>query len=133
MSGEPSLQGFRVLVVEDDYLLAYDAESALTSAGAEVVGPFARESGAMEAVAKGGLSAAVTDVNLGFGPSFETAHALRTANVPFVFLTGYDQSVIPAEFADVPRLVKPIYTRQIVREVARLLLKVLKVETSSAD
>lgn len=123
MSAEPNLTGARILVVEDDYLLALDAESALRRAGAEVVGPFPNEAEAIKAIQQGGLHAAVNDVNLGLGPSFETARALRNASVPFLFLTGYDPSSFPPEFADVPRLMKPIDSRHLVKELARLLVR----------
>ena len=121
MNAQPNLTGVRVLVVEDDYLLAWDTGSALSRAGAEIVGPVSNEGDALEAIRQGDLGAAVTDVNLGLGPSFETARALKKAGVPFVFLTGYDQVSIPEEFRDVSRLVKPVDTKEIVRELARLL------------
>ena len=91
------------------------------SAGAEIIGPFASEKAALGAIHESSLCAAVTDLNLGFGPSFEAARALRLASVPFIFLTGYDQSSIPEEFADVPRLIKPFDARNVVRELARML------------
>jgi hypothetical protein len=61
------------------------------------------------------MNAAVIDVNLGLGPSSETAHALQSANMPFLFVTGYDQSSIPAEFGPIPRVAKPTNAGQIVR------------------
>lgn len=73
MGGEQLLAGQRILVVEDDYLLALDAQTALESAGATVVGPFAKEAPAASTIREGNLSAALTDINLGKGPSFETA------------------------------------------------------------
>jgi DNA-binding response OmpR family regulator len=121
MKGEPRLAGQRILVLEDDYYLASDAASALRTAGAEVVGPFPREAPAIEAVRHGGLTSAVVDINLGPGPSFETAHVLRQAGVPFIFLTGYDQGAIPDEFGGIPRLEKPVEPRQLVRALDRLI------------
>jgi DNA-binding response OmpR family regulator len=121
MSGEPRLAGQRILVLEDDYYLASHAASALRAAGADVIGPFPREAAAIEAVRHGGLTSAVVDINLGPGPSFETAHALREADVPFIFLTGYDQGAIPDEFGGVPRLEKPVEPRQLVRALDRLI------------
>jgi two-component sensor histidine kinase len=120
MSGEPSLAGARILILEDDYMLATDAESALSDVGAKVIGPFSMEAEAIAAVRQGNLNAAMIDINLGNGASFETAQALRRAETPFVFVTGYDESSIPAELADVPRFVKPVDLRQIVRALVRL-------------
>lgn len=65
MSGEPSLEGSHILILEDDYLLASDVESALLDVGAEVLGPFSLQAEAVEVVRQGDLSAAVIDINLG--------------------------------------------------------------------
>lgn len=120
MTGEPDLTGRRVLVVEDDYYLATDAARALRGAGAEVVGPCATEEDARAELAEARPDAAVVDINLGPGPSFKLAEALKDRGIPFVFTTGYDAEVIPAEFAGVERLEKPLQLRQIVGAVARL-------------
>lgn len=121
MSGQQNLSGLRVLVVEDNYLLALDTSSALGRAGAEVVGPVSNESDALAAIGQEKLDAAVADINLGSGPCFKTAAALQASGVPFVFLTGYDVNSVPAEFGHVPCLLKPIDPGQIVRELARLV------------
>ncbi len=81
----------RVLVVEDDYLLAWDTCNALSGAGAEIVEPVANETDALEAIQRGNLHVAVTDINLGRGPSYKTARVLTHDGIPFVFTTGYDQ------------------------------------------
>lgn len=120
MSAKADLSGKRVLVVEDDYFLAVDAQRALQSVGAEVVGPFPHEADAMTAIEADGLRAALVDINLGEGPAFNTAKALRAAGVPFIFLTGYDQGVIPAEFADVPRFEKPVELSKVIHAVAEM-------------
>ena len=121
VNAQPSLTGMRVLIVEDDYLLAWDTANALIRAGAKVVGPVSIEDDALETIGQGNLDAAVTDINLGLGPSFKTATALQNSRVPFVFLSGYDVTSIPSEFGTVPCLLKPIDSVQIVRELARLL------------
>jgi PAS domain S-box-containing protein len=121
MSGEPRLEGRRVLVIEDDFYLAGDTEGALLGAGAQVIGPFGREEPAIEAILREAPHAAVVDINLGSGASFEAARVLDRAGVPFVFLTGYDQTSIPDEFAGVTRLQKPIELRQVVRAVAEVV------------
>ena len=121
MTREPSLAGQCVLVLEEDYYMASDVASTLRGSGADVVGPFSLAAPAIEAVRYGGLTGAVVDINLGSGPSFETAHALGQAGVPFIFLTGYDQSAIPDEFDGIPRLEKPVEFRQIVRALDSLI------------
>lgn len=121
MSAESNLAGQRVLVIEDDFYLAADTANVLRRAGAEVIGPFPHEAAATEAIARERLGAAIVDINLGSGPSFEAANALTKAGVPFLFLTGYDERSIPPEFEHVRRLQKPTELRQIVRAVAALL------------
>ncbi|KMO44998.1 methyltransferase [Methylobacterium tarhaniae] len=120
MTGGPDLTGRRVLVVEDDFYLATDAARALEGAGAEVVGPCASEEDARAELDEQRLDAVVVDINLGPGPSFKLAKTLKDRGIPFVFTTGYDAEVIPAEFAGVERLEKPFQLRQIVGAVAKL-------------
>ena len=120
MTGEPDLIGRRVLVVEDDYYLATDAARALLEAGAEVMGPCATEEDARAELEDQRPDAVVVDINLGLGPSFKLAEALKDRGIPFVFTTGYDAEVIPAEFDGVERLQKPLQLRQIVGAVAKL-------------
>ncbi|AWN35686.1 GAF domain-containing protein [Methylobacterium radiodurans] len=122
MTGEPDLTGRRVLVVEDDFYLATDAARALRGAGAEVMGPCATEEDARVQLDEQRPDVAVVDINLGPGPSFKLAEALKDRGIPFVFMTGYDAEVIPAEFAGVERLEKPLQLRQIVGAVAKLTI-----------
>lgn len=117
MAAEGALAGMRVLIVEDDFFLASDEQHALEAAGAQVIGPCADEAAAMRAAGHG-LDCAVLDLNLGRGPSFELAAALRAEDVPFLFVTGYDAGVIPPEFAEVQCLRKPIVMRDLVQAVS---------------
>lgn len=121
MTGEPDLSGHRVLVVEDDYYLATDTARALQGAGAEVLGPCARDEDARAELAEQRPDAVVLDINLGEGASFKLAEHLKDSGISFVFTTGYDQGVIPAEFSGVERLEKPLQLRQVVGAVSKLL------------
>ena len=121
MMGKEELSGHRVLVVEDDYYLATDTARALQGAGARVVGPCPTEEAARAALEQEEPTAALIDINLGAGPSFILARLLRQQNVPFVFVTGYDEGVIPTEFSDVERLQKPVELRRVVRFLAETL------------
>ena len=122
MTGEADLSGHRILVVEDDYYLATDTARALQGAGAEVIGPCPSEEAARDALEEGAPAAALVDINLGSGPSFTLAALLRERGVPFVFITGYDEGVIPPDFADVERLQKPVELKRVVQFVAETLL-----------
>ena len=102
-----ALEGIRVLVVEDEFLVAMLIEDMLTSAGCVVAGPIPRLSDALDAVDRGTFDAAVLDVNLGGDRVYPVADALSRRNVPFVFITGYGTSGLPGEYAERPRLGKP--------------------------
>ena len=121
MTGEADLRGHRVLVVEDDFYLANDTARALQGVGAEVLGPCSTEEAARDELEEAHPTGAVVDINLGRGPSFALARTLRQQGVAFVFITGYDEAVIPPEFEGVARLQKPVELRQVVGSLAKVL------------
>jgi DNA-binding NtrC family response regulator len=88
LSPAPTLEGLRVLVVDDEMIIALDIESALAEAGAVVVGPACDVAEALELVNREPLSAAVLDVRLGAGTVEPVAEALFERGVPFVFYSG---------------------------------------------
>jgi len=102
-----ALEGTRVLVVEDEFLVATLIEDVLESAGCVVSGPIPRVAEALDAVDHETYDVAVLDVNLGGDRIDPVADALSRRNVPFVFVTGYTENALPAEFAERPRLCKP--------------------------
>jgi PAS domain S-box-containing protein len=121
MHDAPKLENLRILLVEDDFYLAGDAERALRGAGAVVEGPYPSQSQAEDALARQRPDCAMIDINLGSGPSFELARRLRQHQVPFVFLTGYDRDLIPQEFSDVRCLQKPVEFRDMVQSIVELV------------
>lgn len=104
---EAPLAGRRVLVVEDEYLLADDLAAALSRAGAEVVGPVATAQEAFALIVGDVPSLAVLDIKLPGGVVFPVAEALAGRGVPFVFATGYAAASVPARFRAVPHWQKP--------------------------
>jgi CheY-like chemotaxis protein len=102
-----ALEGLRVLVVEDEFLVATLIEDMLKSAGCVVSGPIPRLVEALDAVDRGTFDAAVLDVNLAGHRIDPVADVLSRRNVPFVFVTGYGTGGLPAMYADRPRLSKP--------------------------
>jgi CheY-like chemotaxis protein len=105
---EHKLQGSRILIVEDEYLLADDLSETLIGAGAEVLGPIASVEDATAFLAgEPRIDAAVLDVNLRGDMVFPVADALRARGIPFAFATGYDEWALPERFADAPRVEKP--------------------------
>src|SRR6516165_7818743 len=97
----------RVLVVEDDYLVAMDIVRALERAGAEVIGPAPAIEAALDVLEQTVPDGAILDINLGGEMAFPVADALLARGVPFVFATGYDAQVIPQRFTHVKRCEKP--------------------------
>jgi DNA-binding LytR/AlgR family response regulator len=113
----PPLYDLRVLVLEDNYLLADDARRALAEAGARIVGPFRDACEAIASLEDQRPDCAVVDVNLGQGPSFAPARALLSHGVPVIFVTGYDEDMIPADLSHFPRVQKPATDHAIVEAV----------------
>jgi CheY-like chemotaxis protein len=97
----------RVLVVEDEYLIAMDMSAYLEAEGAHVVGPASNVNAALEALQRAELDGAILDVNLRGEMAYPVADALAARGIPFVFTTGYDARMMPARFADVKRCEKP--------------------------
>jgi DNA-binding NtrC family response regulator len=117
---EPGLEGRRILVVEDEFLLALEVEAALTSFGCFVAGPFAKLGKALVAARATRLDGAVLDINLNGEMVYPLAEFLDMAGVPFVFLTGYVSSDLPERFRRFRKLQKPLHTerlRHIIRDM----------------
>jgi DNA-binding response OmpR family regulator len=98
----------RVLLVEDELLIAAVVEEFLIEAGHQTIGPFSRLDDAMNAAAHEAIDAALLDVNLRGDLTFGLAERLLARNVPVVFCTGYaDAPIFPRSLDHVPRLAKP--------------------------
>ena len=112
----------RILVVEDEYLIAHDLAHDLRGLGAEVVGPIGSVEEALEAVqTEERLDGAVLDINLNGAMVFPVADALRERKIPIIFTTGYDEETIPARFGDIHRCEKPVTLIRLKRAVADAL------------
>jgi len=111
------------MVVEDEYFIADDLRRALAEAGAEVVGPVPTAEAALDLLDNQPVECAVLDVNLRGKMAFPLADELRTRQVPFVFATGYDPSVVPSQYRDIPRWQKPFELDELVRALPDLIRK----------
>ena len=114
------LAGCRVLVIEDEYFIADELNRALVEHGADVIGPIADLETALNQVRHGGFEVAIVDLNLWNEMAYAVADELQRQDVPFVFATGNDQSMIPPRFAAVKRWEKPFDERHLVADVERL-------------
>ncbi|WP_210529643.1 response regulator [Rubellimicrobium arenae] len=111
-----SLRDRRVLVVEDEYLLANDLCTELEEAGAEVMGPVPTVAEALALLATGAPpDVAILDVNLGGEMVFPVAEVLRDRRIPFMFATGYDAWSLPRAYVDIPRCEKPFDVERCLR------------------
>ncbi|GHE70929.1 histidine kinase [Camelimonas fluminis] len=99
--------GCRILVVEDEPLIAFDLSSELEEAGAEIVAIAATVSDALAVAETGDIDLAVLDGNLCGKPVDPVAIALSGRNIPFCFVSGYGRAHLPQDFPDTPVVEKP--------------------------
>lgn len=112
----------KILIVEDDFLIAFDLATQLEDAGYQVCGTAGKTDAAMEIIARCPPDIALLDVNLGQGEtSCDIARSLMALNIPFAFLSGYTKTSLPPVFADVPILSKPCPFETVQEMIARLV------------
>lgn len=112
----------RILVAEDELLIALDLEAILSEAGAEVIGPFATLVSAIDAARQQDLSAAVLDIRLGRETTGEVVRILCGRGIPFLFYTGQTVPVDMMAISGVaPTLAKPAGRQALVTAITRLL------------
>ena len=120
--GGPVLAGWRVLVVEDEWLIAAWVGRALEGAGAVVLGPAGSVGRALALLADGSPppDAALLDANLGGEAVTPVALALAGRGVPFALVTAYAADGLDGPLRAAPRVGKPFTAAGLVRAVARL-------------
>ena len=120
-AGARHLDGLRVLVVEDEYLVALLLEEDLRSSGCIIVGPHTTLAAATLAGLTEPLDLAVLDVNLNGEMVYPLADQLAERGIPLVFLSGYGAGHFPERFRTAPRVSKPHDRAALVREIERAL------------
>ena len=121
MSDNP-LSGRRVLVIEDEMMVAMLLEDMLADLGCTVLGPAARVDQALTIIAAAGsLDAAVLDLNLNGQKSYPVADALVARGVPFLFATGYRRESVMNGYRSFPQLEKPFKLSELGDALAKLL------------
>jgi two-component SAPR family response regulator len=110
---EPKMQGFMVLVVEDEMLIALDIEAALLDLGCEVKGPIAGLKEALSIATTEALDAAILDITIRDELVYPVAEKLLERNIPFVLASGYGQWALPEPMRVHPRLIKPFTTKEL--------------------
>ncbi|GLH78227.1 response regulator [Bradyrhizobium sp. SSBR45G] len=119
---ERPLRDRHILIIEDEYMLADELRCELGEAGATVLGPVGTVADALVLIEREGLiEGAVLDVNLRGEMAFPVADLLIERGVPFVFTTGYDESIIPGRFSNILRCEKPIAVEGIIGVLGRMV------------
>ena len=111
----------RVLVVEDEAILAIDIADQLTQAGFQVVGPVPSVSKALKLIAAAGCDIAVLDVNLRDETAEPVARELRSRCTPFLFLSAISSDRLPPEFDNEVLLPKPAQSAVLVAALQKSL------------
>ena len=111
----------RILVVEDETILAMTVEAVLEDEGYSVVGPFARLDQALQAAEREELDAALLDINIIGGLVFPVAEALHRRGVPVLLVTGYDDRIMRKASQDWPWLIKPYQREELVARLAAMI------------
>ena len=119
---ESCIRDCRILVVEDEYMLAEELRSELEEADALVLGPAGSVEDAMSLIHSGKrIDAGILDVNFDGELVFPVADILAERGVRFLFTTGYDESIIPARFAGIERCQKPINIKRVTQAIERVI------------
>ena len=105
---EPALIGLRILIVEDEFLVADDIAMVLEDFGCEVIGPVPTIAEAVAVIKAEALDGVLLDANLDGVSSTEVAEALVARGIPFVVVTGYGHLKLPsAALEAAARVTKP--------------------------
>jgi PAS domain S-box-containing protein len=119
--GQRNLIAKRVLIVEDEPLIAMDIEGTLSAHGYSVAGPAGTLEGALKLAEQGGFDAALIDANLDGEPVDELAAVLAAKGIAFAFVTGYGLDTLPSAHSGAPVLKKPFFSEELLDLVGRLV------------
>jgi CheY-like chemotaxis protein len=114
-----SLNGRRILVVEDEMFVAMLVEDLLADLGCQVIGPAASVAQALKLLDGAALDGALLDVNLGHEKVYPVAEALRQTHVPYVFVTGYGVAGLDQAYRNDPTIQKPFDPDRFGADVAK--------------
>jgi len=111
----------KVLIVEDEPIVAFEIEDILQAAGFEIVGCVGSLHKALATLKDTDCDVAVLDANLRGDSAAPVANALRERGRPFLFVSGAERAHLPAGCLDVPLLSKPFEPGALIAAVSRLL------------
>ncbi|MGI4795533.1 MAG: response regulator [Janthinobacterium lividum] len=120
MTALTSLTGYRILVVEDDMIIASLIEEVLQGLGCSIVGPVGKLDAALRLADEEPLDAAILDVTIRGGKVFPVAERLMSRGIPFTLASGYGDWALPEMFRDQSRLTKPFSVQELISRVQAL-------------
>jgi two-component SAPR family response regulator len=118
------MAGCRILVVEDEALIALVIEDTLTSLGYEIVGPTGKLETALRLATEERLDAAILDISIRDQKVYPVAEQLLARGIPFVLASGYSDWALPENLRDQPRLTKPFTTEQLTEQMRNLCKRI---------
>lgn len=122
----------KVLVVEDEPLIAFDIASMLDSLGCDMVGPVARLSDALSIVETEVFDCAILDINVRGGYITPVAEILLDRDVPVLLSTGYSECALPCSLVSQARLTKPYTSEQLERGLRLLCSQITELKVLNA-
>lgn len=122
MNPSPALSGRKILVVEDEWMIAEHLSMLLQDLAFEVVGPVANVPDALAKAEGEQIDCALLDCNLNGSSSAPVVDVLIAKNVPFIMVTGYGGLELPTEAMNAaPRLTKPFTEPELERALSAIL------------
>lgn len=129
MGHAAGIAGLRILLVEDESLVAMLVEDALEALQCQVIGSASRLRSARVLAEREGFDLAILDINLDGEPIYPVAEVLTRRGIPFVFLTGYGAAGVAEPFRDRPILQKPFH----VQELREILAQAVCLRDNAGD
>ena len=122
-SSDKPLDGLRVFIVEDEFLLAILLQEDLQELGCTIVGPFSSLARAIEASRQEAFDVAILDINVNGQPIYPLADELLARGRPTILLTGYGAMDLPERLRAMARVTKPYDIAILTAELARAVAK----------
>jgi CheY-like chemotaxis protein len=120
-AGGTDFAGMRVLLAEDEFLIALAVAEELEAKGCTVLGPFQNIAAACAAATAESFDFALLDINMNGEMAYSVADAVAARQIPFVFLSGYNASTLPERFHAVPTISKPCDPAILTKKLSELL------------
>jgi DNA-binding response OmpR family regulator len=114
-------RSLRILVVEDEMMIAFFIEDCLADLGHQIVGPASRVAAALDLAETEILDLALLDINVAGEQVYPVARQLRARGIPFAFLSGYSARGVSDEWAGTPILSKPFVPEGLKAQIGALM------------